>query len=115
MMQLGKSSVLIEDISIGGLRYSSTLKLPVRDDVILQFDFKLLSEVIQVKGHIVWKEENDDITEYGIEFIINEKDRSNLTKVLNSFNLLLKNSISLPSYEMVKEDKYQYFLTKKNE
>ncbi|ETI69362.1 EAL domain-containing protein [Neobacillus vireti] len=108
-MRLGKSSVLIEDISIGGLRYLSTLKLPVRDDVILQFEFELLSEVIKVKGHIVWKEDNDELTEYGIEFIIKDKDQSDLGKLLNRLNLLLKNNVSLPSYGTVVEDKDQYF------
>ncbi|MBS4179162.1 EAL domain-containing protein [Lederbergia citrea] len=109
-MQLGKSSVLIEDMSIGGLRYLSTLKLPVRDDIILEFETQIMNETIQLKGHIIWKEEvNDEISEYGIEFIIDENERTNLDKLLNTFTILMKNPTTLPQYNMVVEDKFQYF------
>ena len=43
-MELGKSNVLIEDMSIGGLRYVSTLKLPVRGDVLFQFETEILGK-----------------------------------------------------------------------
>ena len=45
-MELGKSNVLIEDMSIGGLRYVSTLKLPVRGDVLFQFETEILGKAI---------------------------------------------------------------------
>ena len=70
-MELGVSKVLIEDISVGGLRFVSTLKLPIRGDVIYQFKTEILGESITLNGSIVWKEEiNEDLTEYGIEFNI---------------------------------------------
>ena len=73
-MQLGKSNVLIEDMSIGGLRYLSTLKLPVRGDVLFQFETEILDKTIKLNGSIVWKEEiNEDLTEYGIKFIISRR------------------------------------------
>ncbi|MBU8880366.1 EAL domain-containing protein [Bacillus sp. FJAT-29790] len=109
-MQLGKASVLIEDMSIGGLRFLSLLRLPVREDMILQFEVELLDETIKLRGQIVWKEEiNDDITEYGIEFMITENEQTILAKLLNTFKILLENRTGLPKYKMVKGDKYQYF------
>ena len=57
-MHLGKSNILINDISIGGLRYVSTLKfLPVREDMLFEFETEILNKTIKVKGKIVWKEE----------------------------------------------------------
>ena len=48
-MELGKSNVLIEDMSIGGLRYVSTLKLPVRGDVLFQFETEILGKDHYIK------------------------------------------------------------------
>lgn len=108
-MNVGNSNVLIEDISIGGLRFLSSLKLPVRKDIILLFETEILNQVIQVKGRIVWKgEEFDDVTEYGIEFIMEDRERSMIDHILSSFTELIKNGNSFPLYKMVKEDKYQY-------
>jgi diguanylate cyclase (GGDEF)-like protein/PAS domain S-box-containing protein len=109
-MQLGKSNVLIEDMSNGGLRYVSTLRLPVRGDVLFQFETEILGKPIKLNGNLVWKEEiNEDLIEYGIKFILSEDERTSLASLLNTFNKLLKNSTSLPPYKIVKEDKYQYF------
>ncbi len=109
-MQLGKSSVLVEDMSIGGLRYLSSLKLPVRGDILFEFETEILDKTIKLNGSIVWKEEiNEDLTEYGIKFIIGQDEQTSLARLLNSFDKLLKHSTSLPSYKMVKEDRSQYF------
>ncbi|MDR7238777.1 EAL domain-containing protein [Neobacillus drentensis] len=109
-MALGKSNVLIHDMSIGGLRYVSTLKLPVRGDVLFQFETEILGKIIKMDGSIVWKEEiNDDLTEYGIQFRFGKDEQAALSRLLNTFEYLLKNSNKLPSYRVVKEDPYQYF------
>ena len=102
-MDLGKSNVLIEDMSIGGLRYVSTLKLPVRGDILFQFETEILGKTITLNGSIVWKEEiNDDLMEYGIKFIIGKENKL-LFLDFYSFNILLKNSTSLPPYRMVRK------------
>ena len=109
-MKLGVSKVLIEDISIGGLRFISNLKLPTRGDVIYQFKSEILGEFITLKGSIVWKEEvNEDLMEYGIEFNINTMERASLSTLLDSFNILLNNGTSLPPYRKVSVAKSQYF------
>jgi diguanylate cyclase (GGDEF)-like protein/PAS domain S-box-containing protein len=113
-VHLGKARVLIYDMSIGGLRFFSNFKLPVRGDMILQFSTEILDKNIELMGRIIWKEEdNADITEYGIEFIIDEKEESYINSILNSFTVLMKSNISLDKYKMVKEDKYEY-LQRKN-
>lgn len=109
-MDLGVSKVLVEDISIGGLRFLSNLKLPIRGDVIYQFETELLGEAVNLRGNIVWKEEiNEDLVEYGIKFIITKGEQAAFTTLLNSFIILLNNSSNLPLYRKVSVDRDQYF------
>ncbi|WP_052123985.1 EAL domain-containing protein [Ureibacillus manganicus] len=109
-MELGVSKILVEDISMGGLRFVSNLKLPIRGDVVYQFKTELLDEPVTLNGSIVWKEEiNEDLVEYGIKFIIEEKELETLSTLLNTFIILLNNSNTLPAYRRVRVDKYQYF------
>lgn len=106
-MQLGKSIVLIEEMSIDGLRCASTLKLPVRDDVVFLFETEIMNKPIELFGRIVWKEELDqDLIEYGIQFIISDAEQEKLSKLLE----LTKNIFKLPPHNTVKEDKYQYLI-----
>ena len=56
--------------------YVSTLKLPVRGDVLFQFETEILGKTIKLTGSIVWKEEiNEDLMEYGIEFTLPKTNR----------------------------------------
>jgi diguanylate cyclase (GGDEF)-like protein/PAS domain S-box-containing protein len=109
-MALGKSNVLIYDMSLGGLRYVSTLKLPVRGDVLFQFEIEILGKIIKLVGSIVWKEEiNEDLIEYGIQFRYEKDEQTALSRTLNTLDELLKNRNVLPSCRVVKEDPNQYF------
>jgi len=109
-MQLGVTKVLIEDKSIGGLRFVSNLKLPIRGDVVYKFETELLGESITLNGNIVWKEEiNENLLEYGVKFIIGEKEQAALSNLLDSFIILLKSNTGLPPYRKVSVGRYQYF------
>ena len=109
-MDLRRSNVLIEDMSIGGLRYVSTLKLPIRGDVIYQFETEILGKSITLNGSIVWKEEiNEELVEYGIKFIIGKEEQASLSALIHTFIKLLKHGKSLPPYRMINEDMNQYF------
>lgn len=109
-MKLGVSNVLIEDISVGGLRFVSNLKLPIRGDVVYRFITDLLGKSVTLNGSIVWKEEiNEELLEYGIKFNSGEAELASFSTLLDSFIILLKNSENLPPYRKVTVDKYQYF------
>lgn len=109
-MELGTSNVLIKDISTGGLSYVSTLKLPVRGDVIFRFETEILNKLINLHGIIIWKEEmNEDLVEYGVQFVMDEAEKPYLTSLINNFSDLLLNGDTIPSYRSITEDPYQYF------
>lgn len=69
----------------------------------------ILGEIINVCGRIVWKQEIDqDIYQYGLEFIIHEKERDHLTRVLNELDMKIKKSPLVPNCRLIKMDKINY-------
>lgn len=107
-VKLGRTEALIEDIGPGGLRFLSTIQLPVRHDITYKFVTIILGEKLELYGHITWKNEIKDIFKYGLEFTIDEKERDSLIKNLNNFSLQLKNQAFPPECSFISEDKITY-------
>jgi len=107
---LGNTEILIEDIGPGGLRFLSTIQLPVRPDITYQFNTKIMGEIITLNGHVVWKEEVKGIFQYGLKFIMDETQRDALVKFLNHFSLQLRNNPFVPNCDFVKDEKICYLL-----
>ncbi|MBU8905320.1 EAL domain-containing protein [Desertibacillus haloalkaliphilus] len=109
-VQLGKSRSLIEDMSLGGLRFTAEINLPVRSDVILEFTTKILGEEISVRGFIVWKQEaHEDLFQYGLQFITTEKERDKLAPLFNKLTLDLKKNPLHPDCDFIHEGRMSYF------
>ncbi|WP_404429453.1 EAL domain-containing protein [Sutcliffiella horikoshii] len=100
-VQLGQTGVVIGNIGPGGLRFLSHMQFPVRDDLILAIEFMLLSEVRTVSGKIVWKEEAENNYLYGVAFILNEKERADITKLLNHTAIQLRDSNILANSNVI--------------
>ena len=82
-VSLGSTEVLIIDISPGGLRFMSHLRLPVQEEIIYGFSTNLDHTTIDLSGKIVWSQElYPGIFEYGLEFSISEIERDELIQVL---------------------------------
>lgn len=97
-LNIGSSEVLLHDISPGGLCFQSSLRLPVKQDITLQFKTEILAGTLQVKGKIVWQEElNNNDYKYGVQFILDEIGTENLIKILNQFQIQLKQKNRLPN------------------
>ncbi|MBM7607791.1 diguanylate cyclase (GGDEF)-like protein/PAS domain S-box-containing protein [Lysinibacillus composti] len=108
-VNLGKTEVVIENISAGGLRFLSTIQLPVRPDIIYQFETTILEKQITMNGHVVWKQEvKDGFFQYGVQFIITEKERDELIKILNQLTLQLKKNAYIPGCSFIQDDKFCY-------
>lgn len=107
-VNLGYSKSLIEDISLGGLRFLSTMNLPAQRDLILRFETRILDEQINFTGYIVWKKEVNNLFQYGLEFNINDKEREKFTPILNRLTIQLnKNSLS-PSCDFLMDSKIKF-------
>ncbi len=112
-VELGKTEVLIEDIGIGGLRFLSNINLPVRPDVILEFETLIMEHIVKLQGHIVWKQEVNDLYQYGLQFTINEVERDKLVKLLNNFQIQLRKNPLVQDCHFIQEDKMNYLKIKK--
>jgi diguanylate cyclase (GGDEF)-like protein/PAS domain S-box-containing protein len=107
-VELGKTEVLIQDLGFGGLKFLSTLDLPVRPDIVLQFKTKIMDQEVTLIGIIVWKQEVKELFKYGFEFIIDEIERENLVSLLNSFTIKLRKNPLVPDCNFIQEDIITY-------
>jgi EAL domain-containing protein (putative c-di-GMP-specific phosphodiesterase class I) len=77
---LGDTCVVIENIGIGGLRFSTKLQLPVLKNLKLTIETNAFHQPLSVKGQILWKDELNAIRyQYGLEFNLDEGERALLT------------------------------------
>ena len=95
-VNLGSTRIEIFDVGPGGLRIKTDIKLPIRKDLILKFAMNILGEQLELPGTVAWKKEVDlENNMYGIQFILNEKQRRNVTALLNRFQVKLRKSVTL--------------------
>ncbi|MCA0983837.1 EAL domain-containing protein [Halobacillus yeomjeoni] len=99
---IGKSKVLIENISIGGLRFITKLQLPVNPEIMLRFYFKLFGKDYSLDGKIVWKGEvKPEIFQYGVKFNIEEQTRDELADTMNKLYVYKKNNKPIPESNFI--------------
>lgn len=109
-VDLGKTEVLLEELSFGGIRFLSAIDLPARPEILLQFETKIMNEKVAMTGYVVWKQEICDIYEYGLQFTVNEKDKEYIAKILNNFLEQSQINPLVPNCSFVKEDKINYLM-----
>jgi len=107
-INLGSSKVIIEDISLGGLKYTANLNLPIQSDMIIQFNTVILGKELQFVGKNVWKLEIDDLYEYGFECIFSEVERDRFALIFNKILIQLKESSILPDSSVLQKNKLSY-------
>ena len=112
-VELGRTEVLIENIGLGGLRFLSELRLAVHRDIILEFETEILGNLIKMYGTVVWMRElKSGIYQYGIEYLMDEYERSVLTQLLNKLTILLRKNALVPDCSFVTIDPYAFFKNK---
>ncbi len=112
-VELGRTEVLVEDIGLGGLRFLSDIRLPVHRDIILEFETEILGNTIKMYGSVVWMRElKSDIYQYGLEFSMDEGERSVLAQLLNRLAILLRKNPLVPDCRFVKVNPYTFFKQK---
>ncbi|MEQ2527414.1 EAL domain-containing protein [Robertmurraya yapensis] len=107
-VKLGSSKAIIEDMSIGGLKYVSNINLPIRNDMLIQFNTMIFGKEVQFVGKNAWKFEIDGLYEYGFEFTFNEVDRDRFAPIFNKIVLQLKESSVLPDTSILQENRLVY-------
>lgn len=109
LVDVGRTAILIEDIGLDGLCFLTDLKLTVTPNIILEFKTYLFGETIKLLGCIVWINEiRPDIYQYGIEYVIDESERAEVTPLLNKLAIKLRNAPLVQDCSFVTEDRYTY-------
>jgi hypothetical protein len=102
---INASSLYEEDRGKGRM-----IRLHVHPAIILEFETEILGTMIKIHGSIVWtKELKADIYQYGVEFLIDENERSDLAKILNRLAVLLRKNPIVPDCRFVQVDRYKFF------
>ena len=102
-VSLGSTEVVVFDISAGGLRFLSDIKLPVKSDIVLIFETEILEEELSLYGNVVWmKPYEEEIFEYGLEFVFDEKHREVMLQLLNQLQINIRNQRGIDNYRLVK-------------
>ncbi|WP_370223775.1 EAL domain-containing protein [Cytobacillus sp.] len=109
-VKMGSTKILIEDMSAGGVKFVSKMKLPVRKDIILLIETRLLGEILAFTGTIVRKDEiSDTLTNYGFQFIIEEGPRAELAKMLDTLQIQLEQNPSVPESRFIETASSQLY------
>jgi diguanylate cyclase (GGDEF)-like protein/PAS domain S-box-containing protein len=107
-VRLGKSRVLIENISLGGLCYLSNINLPIQKNMIIKFTLMIFGKELQLIGKNVWKLEENGIWRYGFMFHFDEGQRNSFAPILNQLTIQLKKDALLPGFHFLQGDKFKY-------
>lgn len=104
-VNLGSTKVFIENLSLGGIKIISDLKLPVSTSLKFVFKFTLLNQDFEIYGRLVWMQEGKfDTYLYGVKFDINETAQDQLAEILNKVSIMLKLGHEVPGSEFIKKE-----------
>ncbi|WP_117160693.1 EAL domain-containing protein [Paraliobacillus sp. X-1268] len=110
-VDVGTANILIENISLGGLKLMSDLKLPVQSNMKIVYTFSLLGFDFEIIGSFVWKSEiGQDIFYYGVAFDdFSEANKDHLAKVINQLTIYSKNNKPIPDTDFYTDNPITYF------
>ncbi|SOC25723.1 diguanylate cyclase/phosphodiesterase with PAS/PAC sensor(s) [Ureibacillus xyleni] len=112
-VNVGSTPILIENISLGGLKIVSSLKLPVISTMKFNFRFQILNEQFDTAGIIKWYEEDSlDIFYYGISMELNRITEDRLASVINKLSAFHKKNEKIPDTNFIYEDAHTYLRKK---
>mgnify|MGYP001165989695 CR=1 FL=1 len=88
-------SVCVKDIGIGGLRFLTRLILPLGENIVYKFKILILNKCYYIEGNIVRKEEYENGGFcYGVNFLMDDSDRSDYFTIFNNLALVIKRNVS---------------------
>lgn len=82
-LKTGSAVIKLHNLSMGGLKFSSALNLPVGKELLLEFNMRVPGKVVKSKGYIVYRYTGKDSYIYGVRFI---EANSNIFYCFNGFN-----------------------------
>ncbi|MFT9849937.1 PilZ domain-containing protein [Aneurinibacillus sp. REN35] len=95
----GRMEVCVKDVSIHGLRFVSSLRFPITDNLLLKFQTRMMDQLITLTGKIVWRTSNPlkpGVYEYGVELLHDDFSQTLFTKLYNDMSVWLKKISFVP-------------------
>jgi hypothetical protein len=89
----GRIEICVKDVSIHGLRFASSLRFPVSENLLLKFQTRIMDNLITLTGKIVWRTSSPlkpFTYEYGVQLLHDEFTHSLFTKLYNDMGIWLK-------------------------
>ena len=109
-IDIGNTNVLVKNIGPGGLCFIANIRLPIDKDFLTHFRTQILGEDIKVNAKLIWEEElRDNLHKYGVEFIMDEDERTNLIRILNEVQIRMKSDILFEDVNFTKLTPVAYF------
>lgn len=108
-VDVGYATILIENISLGGIKFLSTLKLPINANIKFNFQIDVVNEHFNFDGTLVYtNEERPNIFAYGVSLQMNESKKDRLAEVINKMTVLKKVNNNIPDTNFIEQDPYIY-------
>jgi diguanylate cyclase (GGDEF)-like protein/PAS domain S-box-containing protein len=84
-VKVGRTKAQIRDIGLCGMSFMTTVKFPVKKDIVLQFDFKINDISAEVKGTVIWTEEIEPGKHlFGFEFLQAESNMDQVDSIITA-------------------------------
>lgn len=104
-VSMGYATILIENISLGGIRFLSTLKLSVTSNIKLDFQLEIMNECFKLDGSLVYKnEEKLGVYSYGVSFSMTKDEQDQLAEVINKMAVLKRLKSEILDTDFIEED-----------
>ena len=92
-----RTKTCILDIGPGGLRFYTNLKLPVNPYIVLEFQTRIMGQIISLPGYIVRKIDTEEFYEYGVKFVLDEQQHMELSSLLNTLTIRMRRTSNIQS------------------
>ncbi|MEK4170682.1 EAL domain-containing protein [Lysinibacillus sp. FSL L8-0312] len=109
-LAIGHTPIVIENISLGGMKIRSTLKLPINQTMKFQFNFVLMNQSFTIEGTFRWTlEEKYQIYSYGVAFNLTQENEGKLAPIINRMTALHNQHEKIEGTPFIYEDIEAYF------
>ncbi|TMW72971.1 PilZ domain-containing protein [Alteribacter natronophilus] len=108
-VDMNSTPVLIEDMGLGGMCFSSNIDLPAHPGLVLQVNFALADQEFVSLGKIKRRQDEGGLYTYGLEFIMKEEARQELFVALTKLQVKMRTDPLDKNYSWHEGDKRAFF------
>ena len=109
-IEVGATPILLDNISIGGIKFLSNLKLPINSNMKFNFQFTLMNYPFEIEGILKWvAEEFGDLYSYGVSFSTNGILEGAIASIINRMSTIHNKNERIPDTDFHYYETYYFF------